>query len=325
LVKRRSERSAAKSDEAADAVMTGLRCHEAGDLRAAEEAYRRADAGGDAAGAFHLGRLLADRGELAAAAVAYRRAAKRGEPAAATNLGILLEQQGDSAGAASAYRRASEGGDAAGAVNLGRLLARHHDLVGAEAAYRRASALGDDGALELLAALSTEQREPAVAQNELAALDDPQLQPPRRIERVKALQAMLSYLGFDPGPADGRYGPRTTDAVTRFQIAHDLPGDGVVGPITAEALKAALNPPTSERIERVKALQRQLSLLGLEPGPVDGRYGPLTTSAVTRFQQDHGLPVDGLVGPKTADALAARADSVRPAKDRSRLARGKFG
>jgi peptidoglycan hydrolase-like protein with peptidoglycan-binding domain len=120
------------------------------------------------------------------------------------------------------------------------------------------------------------------------------------------LQAQLSFLGFDPGPADGRYGPLTTDAVIRFQEAHDLPMDGVVGPLTAEALRAVLkNPLTSERVQRVKALQRQLTWLGLEPGAVDGRYGPLTTRAVTRLQQAQGLPVDGVVGPLTAEALRA--------------------
>jgi peptidoglycan hydrolase-like protein with peptidoglycan-binding domain len=120
------------------------------------------------------------------------------------------------------------------------------------------------------------------------------------------LQAQLSFLGFDPGPADGRYGPLTTDAVTRFQEAHGLPADGVVGPLTAESLRTNLrNPMTSERVQRVKALQRQLGLLGLEPGPVDGRYGALTTGAVTRFQHAHGLPVDGVVGPLTAEALRA--------------------
>jgi peptidoglycan hydrolase-like protein with peptidoglycan-binding domain len=123
------------------------------------------------------------------------------------------------------------------------------------------------------------------------------------------LQAQLRFLGFDPGPADGRYGRLTTDAVTRFQQAHDLPVDGVFGPLTAEALRAVLSKPlTSDRVKRVKALQRQLTLLGLEPGPIDGRYGPLTTGAVTRFQQAHGLPVDGVVGPLTADALAATPD-----------------
>jgi tetratricopeptide (TPR) repeat protein len=456
LVNRHFKRSADEDGDATDAVMSGLRSEEAGDLRHAEEAYRRADERGDAGGAFNLGRLLMEREELAAAAAAYRRADKRGEPAAATNLGVMLEQQGDLAGAAAAYRRASERGHAAAAMNLGRLLARHHDVVGAEAAYRRASALGDDRALELLAGLfadrdappsreakpvdarwtdgtksrsrfarpvlrrrregqtpsplskassvpcappgdrrsaapeqatatpsperpgepfvtaierleepGTEPRveaptasEPPVAspenerQEDLPAAQPPELATPpvsaarstgeapmsgprelppipaeapapaadqaapvngpppeparRRIERVKMLQAQLSFLGFEPGTADGRYGPLTSHAVSRFQEAHGLPVDGVVGPLTAEALRAILKKPvTNERVQRVKALQRQLRSLGLEPGPVDGRYGQLTTDAVSRFQEAHGLPVDGVVGPLTAEALRA--------------------
>ena len=101
----------------------------------------------------------------------------------------------------------------------------------------------------------------------------------------------------------------TTAAVTSFQEAHDLAIDGVLGPRTEETLREILRAPTSDRIERVKALQRQLSRLGFQPGAVDGRYGPLTTDAVTRFQQAHGLRVDGLVGRVTAEALAQAQQS----------------
>jgi peptidoglycan hydrolase-like protein with peptidoglycan-binding domain len=157
---------------------------------------------------------------------------------------------------------------------------------------------------------------PAPAGDEPAPLNNPPPEPPQRSERVKALQAQLSLLGFDPGPVDGRYGPLTTDAVIRFQEAHDLPVDGVLGPLTADALRViTLRPQSSERVQRVKALQRQLSWLGLEPGPVDGRYGPLTTVAVRRFQEAHGLPVDGVVDQLTADARAASAPEP-PTSDR---------
>src|SRR5947209_10355734 len=37
--------------------------------------------------------------------------------------------------------------------------------------------------------------------------------------RVRSLQRRLARLGFAPGPIDGRYGPRTTTAVERFQSA----------------------------------------------------------------------------------------------------------
>jgi peptidoglycan hydrolase-like protein with peptidoglycan-binding domain len=127
---------------------------------------------------------------------------------------------------------------------------------------------------------------------------------PERTEQVKALQRQLSWLGFEPGTVDGRYGPITTGAVKRFQEANDLTVDGVVGHGTRDALRASLaQRPSSDRIERVKGLQRQLSRLGHEPGPVDGRYGPLTTAAVARFQESHELPADGVVDPATNRAL----------------------
>lgn len=48
----------------------------------------------------------------------------------------------------------------------------------------------------------------------------------------------------------------------------------------------------------VERLQRELSQLGYEV-PVDGVFGEATDTAVKKFQQDHNLTVDGIVGPQT--------------------------
>jgi peptidoglycan hydrolase-like protein with peptidoglycan-binding domain len=48
--------------------------------------------------------------------------------------------------------------------------------------------------------------------------------------------------------------------------------------------------------------------LGLEPGAVDGRYGPQTVEAVKRFQEENDLPADGIVGPATQRALQQSAE-----------------
>jgi len=49
---------------------------------------------------------------------------------------------------------------------------------------------------------------------------------------VYFLQARLKDYGFDPGPVDGVFGPRTRDAVMSFQRAARITADGIVGPVT---------------------------------------------------------------------------------------------
>ena len=58
--------------------------------------------------------------------------------------------------------------------------------------------------------------------------------------QVKTLQQALAALGYSAGKADGVYGPSTTNAVQRFQVAKGLDEDGVMGPATLAALSKAL-------------------------------------------------------------------------------------
>jgi DNA invertase Pin-like site-specific DNA recombinase len=69
--------------------------------------------------------------------------------------------------------------------------------------------------------------------------------------------------------------------------------------------------------ERVRALQRRLRRAGERPGPIDGLFGPLTEAAVGRFQADHGLAVDGIVGEATRGALARRLAAPAPQRRRT--------
>jgi len=64
---------------------------------------------------------------------------------------------------------------------------------------------------------------------------------------VASVQAELAAAGYDPGPADGRYGPRTADAIRAFQRDHALAEDGQVSPALLDALRAgrAPSPPGS--------------------------------------------------------------------------------
>ncbi|HEV3036992.1 MAG TPA: GH25 family lysozyme [Candidatus Angelobacter sp.] len=57
---------------------------------------------------------------------------------------------------------------------------------------------------------------------------------------VVAIQQALKDAGFDPGPADGKFGPRTKTAVISFQTSHGLTTDGEVGQQTAVVLGVQL-------------------------------------------------------------------------------------
>jgi len=61
-------------------------------------------------------------------------------------------------------------------------------------------------------------------------------------DTVKHLQIMLNYLGSGQSPlvVDGMFGPKTRARVVEFQQQARLSPDGIVGPITAKALVAAI-------------------------------------------------------------------------------------
>jgi len=65
-------------------------------------------------------------------------------------------------------------------------------------------------------------------------------------ETVRAVQRMLAGMGFHPEGIDGKYGPKTEKAVIRFQESEYLYADGIVGPVTMEALEEAYMRHTQE-------------------------------------------------------------------------------
>jgi len=59
---------------------------------------------------------------------------------------------------------------------------------------------------------------------------------------VQRLQSVLIWLGYLGGKADGEFGPKTKQALLRFQRDWRLPADGEYGPQTRAALLKALVP-----------------------------------------------------------------------------------
>jgi len=139
---------------------------------------------------------------------------------------------------------------------------------------------------------------------------------------VADAQRILTALAMYDGPIDGQYGQGTTAAVRAFQDARGLTVDGVVGPRTKGELASLHGAATGGSIltadgsllrrgvsgDAVRALQSALRILGFDPGPADGQYGPRTATAVLLFQQSNDLLADGIVGVQSRAALTQALD-----------------
>jgi peptidoglycan hydrolase-like protein with peptidoglycan-binding domain len=126
---------------------------------------------------------------------------------------------------------------------------------------------------------------------------------------VKDLQEALKALGHSPGPIDGTFGATTEAAVKAFQQERGITADGIVGKVTwiniDEADQSEPVLKTGSTGLPVRRAQKRMSLVGFDVGGVDGRYGAKTEAAVKKLQQQSGIAVDGVVGPKTWSVIDA--------------------
>lgn len=142
------------------------------------------------------------------------------------------------------------------------------------------------------------------------------------------IQRHLSTLGFQIGRPDGILGPRTRDAIRRYQADNGLTVDGtasealkrhleqrldiqsaaadsnaqtpaagtestgVTSPVTPEA-ETSEDAPVETPSILVQQIQERLRRLGYNIGPADGLLGPKTREAISTFQWQKELAIDG--------------------------------
>lgn len=126
---------------------------------------------------------------------------------------------------------------------------------------------------------------------------------------VAELQKLLKDLGAYRQNADGIFDDDVEYGVKLYQFRVFLPQDGIVGPKTWQALftGAPVDMPVlkvGSKGESVKTLQQVLQLLQIYLGAIDGDFNTVTDAAVRSFQKSVGIVGDGIVGPKTWEALS---------------------
>jgi N-acetylmuramoyl-L-alanine amidase len=100
---------------------------------------------------------------------------------------------------------------------------------------------------------------------------------------------------------DGKVGPATTHAIEKFQKVVAVLPTGIAGPTTWNALNQVLAKRTIQGTHATGPTVRYVQYrVGVE---ADGIYGPHTLAAVKKFQDQHDLTADGVVGAMTWKAL----------------------
>ncbi len=154
-------------------------------------------------------------------------------------------------------------------------------------------------------------------------------------DKVTDLQTALVALGYNTNGIDGRFGAGTRKAVIAFQKANNLTADGLAGTKTQTLLYSQASASESDSSDSssdssssssssdssssdgsftrtlrkgytgsdVLSVQTQLKELGYYTSSLDGVYGAGTMAAVSSFQKNNNLSVDGLVGSKTYSKL----------------------
>ncbi|MCZ6605243.1 MAG: peptidoglycan-binding domain-containing protein [Alphaproteobacteria bacterium] len=164
---------------------------------------------------------------------------------------------------------------------------------------------------------------------------------------VWEVQQSLATLAFDPGPVDGIFGRYTHHGIIDYQQTRGFYPDGVITPnllaylrhdirryvspaVNYRQISVIRRVPRYSRYGRhgghgggghsllgqgghhaslrlVAQVQRYLTILGIDPGPVDGIAGPATARAVSVYQSHHGLVPDGRISQHLMSNLHAEA------------------
>lgn len=142
-----------------------------------------------------------------------------------------------------------------------------------------------------------------------AMANKPQLQLGSQGKAVLELEQLLTKLQLYRHPAKGIFNQAVQFSVKLFQFRFFLSPDGIVGPLTWQALytEAPVNMPVlrfGSSGQAVATVQEVLKMSQHYGGKIDGDFATLTEKAVRAFQKSFGIEADGIVNQETWTALS---------------------
>jgi N-acetylmuramoyl-L-alanine amidase len=140
------------------------------------------------------------------------------------------------------------------------------------------------------------------------------------VSEVRDRLIHLGLLTAKPGGSGDIFDDELFEAISVFQQSRGLTVDGIVGPRTIRRLDEArwkigdrvlsFTPGHIVHGEDVAQLQQRLVQLGFVLNRVDGVFGKDTDRCVREFQNNVGLPVDGICGPDVFRALTRLSRTI---------------
>ncbi len=143
---------------------------------------------------------------------------------------------------------------------------------------------------------------------------------------VREVQSKLNERGIARLGVDGQMGPRTQEAVRKFQRSQRLEPTGQLNRQTLIALglqrpdgsAAAPEPRYSAAI--VRRVQQTLAQRGFKADPADGQMHAATQQALRQFQKSENLEDTGRLNDRTLAALGIEPESASSGAPRPAIA-----
>jgi uncharacterized protein (TIGR02594 family) len=106
--------------------------------------------------------------------------------------------------------------------------------------------------------------------------------------KIIEVQQALAQLGFKPGPLDGIWGRQSAAALRAFQGSEGLEPDGILGPLTLEALAPKSSALSGWNDPSLVWFKEATRLIGTKEKPGAG-----SNPVILDWASDQGIPYEG--------------------------------